>query len=108
MHQFTSVNPSSRHDSQAQIGATLKNWILAMLLKPFVADRWILVSSPSPDGELVVAASKSTGPVAAASLPVWAWAVRGRPATAEDGDDGSGCGAASGPDNARVDGSRRC
>jgi hypothetical protein len=100
------VNPSSRHVSQDQIGATLKNWILAMFLKPFVADRWILVSSPSSDGELVVAASKSTGPVAAASLPVWVWAKRGRLATAEAGDDGTGRGAASGQDNARVGGSR--
>jgi hypothetical protein len=51
-----------------------KNWILAMFLKPFVVDHWILVSSPSPDGELVVAASMSRGPVAAASSPVRAQA----------------------------------
>jgi hypothetical protein len=77
MYQFKSVNPSSRHVSQAQIGATLKNWILAMFLKPFVADRWILVSLPSPNGEVVVAVFGSRGAVAAASMPVWAQAVWG-------------------------------
>jgi hypothetical protein len=32
-----------------------------MFLKPFVADRWILESSPSPDGEAVVARVQEQG-----------------------------------------------
>jgi hypothetical protein len=32
-----------------------------MFLKPFVADWWILVSSPSPDGAAVVARAREQG-----------------------------------------------
>jgi hypothetical protein len=39
-----------------------------MFLKPFVADRWILVSSPSLDGEAVVARVQSRGSVVSGVL----------------------------------------
>jgi hypothetical protein len=39
-----------------------------MFLKPFVADQSILVSSPSLDGEEMVAVSGSRGPVASGFL----------------------------------------
>jgi hypothetical protein len=51
-----------------------------MFLKTFVADRWILVSSPSPDGEVVVAASGSRGPVVSGFLGGGCWG-RARSAT---------------------------
>jgi hypothetical protein len=39
-----------------------------MFLKPFVVDRWILVSSPSPDREAVVARVSEQGLVASSFL----------------------------------------
>jgi hypothetical protein len=49
-----------------------------MFLKPFEADRWILVSSPSSDEEAVVTASGRRGPVASGFLDDGCQAHAGR------------------------------
>jgi hypothetical protein len=104
-----------------------------MFLKPFVADRWILVSSPSPNREAEVAVSGSRGLVASSFLSsvcrgragcgrrcksrpcraVWRRPGTGVMASGvgharqvRDGDDGARCRATSGSGSARVDGGR--
>jgi hypothetical protein len=54
----------------------MKNLRKKVFLKPFEADRWILVSSPSPDREAVVTASGSRGQWHPASLTTGARPVR--------------------------------
>jgi hypothetical protein len=87
-----------------------------------VADKWILVSSPSPDGEPVVAASGSRGLVAFKNGGDRVGGARGRwqrlperagrgrrcrPTVARDGDDGVRGGATSASGGVRVGGGRR-